>query len=169
MATYYLYFLFLTCEVTCGAASLDIADRQNAHSATIAVRATVELFKLVKREREVDREILTFSISHDHTAVRICGHYAVLDVRTSSTPNNSQQSNVESVLIINDDDTANQVSWAILTPQRLHQPLLTMNELKQVRTTLSDGRTDARTCGRGTSVNTANINICIIAFIANPP
>ncbi|ODH24673.1 hypothetical protein ACO22_05293 [Paracoccidioides brasiliensis] len=65
--------------VTCGAASLDIADRQNAHSATIAVRATVELFKLVKREREVDREILTFSISHDHTAVRICGHYAVLD------------------------------------------------------------------------------------------
>ncbi|OAT11995.1 hypothetical protein BDBG_07404 [Blastomyces gilchristii SLH14081] len=79
MATYYLYFPFLTCEVECGAASLDIADQQNAHSATIAVRATVELFKLVKREKEVDREILAFSISHDHTAVRIYGHYAVLE------------------------------------------------------------------------------------------
>ncbi|QSS56147.1 hypothetical protein I7I53_04285 [Histoplasma capsulatum var. duboisii H88] len=79
MATYYMYFPFLTCEVKCGAAALDIADRQNAHSATIAVRATVELFKLVKREKEIDREILAFSVSHDHTAVRIYGHYAVLE------------------------------------------------------------------------------------------
>jgi hypothetical protein len=70
MATYYMYFPFLTCEVKCGAAALDIADRQNAYSATIAVRATVELFKLVKRENEIDRDILAFSISHDHTAVR---------------------------------------------------------------------------------------------------
>ncbi|EDN09620.1 conserved hypothetical protein [Histoplasma mississippiense (nom. inval.)] len=78
MATFYMYFPFLTCEVKCGAAALDIADRQNAHSATIAVRAIVELFRLVKREKEVDREIVAFSISHDHTAVRIYGHYAVL-------------------------------------------------------------------------------------------
>ncbi|EDN08099.1 conserved hypothetical protein [Histoplasma mississippiense (nom. inval.)] len=79
MATYYLYFPFLTCEVKCGAAALDIADRQNAHSATIAVRGLVELFKLVKREKDVDREILAFSISHDHTAVRIYGHYAFIE------------------------------------------------------------------------------------------
>ncbi|KAK2790975.1 hypothetical protein FQN53_007162 [Emmonsiellopsis sp. PD_33] len=79
MATYYLYFPFLMCEVKCGAAALDIADRQNAHSATIAVRATVELFKLVNRAEEVNREILAFSISHDHTVVRIYGHYAVLE------------------------------------------------------------------------------------------
>ncbi|EDN03756.1 conserved hypothetical protein [Histoplasma mississippiense (nom. inval.)] len=79
MATFYMYFPFLTCEVKCGAAALDIADRQNAHSATIAARATVELFKLVKREKEIDREILTFSVSHDHTAVRIYAHYAVLE------------------------------------------------------------------------------------------
>ncbi|OJD14361.1 hypothetical protein AJ78_05296 [Emergomyces pasteurianus Ep9510] len=67
MATFYI------------ATALDIADRQNAHSATIGVRATVELFKLVKREKEINREILAFSISHDHTAVRIYGHYAVLE------------------------------------------------------------------------------------------
>jgi hypothetical protein len=32
MATWRMYFPFFTCEVKCGAAALDIADRQNAHS-----------------------------------------------------------------------------------------------------------------------------------------
>jgi hypothetical protein len=79
MATYLMHFPFLTCEVQCGAAALDIADRQNAHSGTLAVRATVELFRLVKREEEVHRQILAFSISHDHRLVRIYGHYPVID------------------------------------------------------------------------------------------
>jgi len=78
VATYRMYFPFLTCEVKCGAAALDIADRQNAHSMTIAVRAVVELYKAVKREKELDREILAFSISHDHRSVRIYGHYPVI-------------------------------------------------------------------------------------------
>ncbi|KAF2470890.1 uncharacterized protein BDR25DRAFT_325227 [Lindgomyces ingoldianus] len=56
MATYYMYFPFLTCEVRCGAVALDIADRQNAHSMTLAVRAVVELFRLVKREKEIHRK-----------------------------------------------------------------------------------------------------------------
>ncbi|KUI70855.1 hypothetical protein VM1G_05984 [Cytospora mali] len=76
-ATWYMYFPFLTCEVNCGA--LDIADRQNAHSATLAVRAVVELFRLVKREKEIDREILAFSVSHDCNNIRIYGHYPVID------------------------------------------------------------------------------------------
>ncbi|PQE08397.1 reverse transcriptase protein [Rutstroemia sp. NJR-2017a WRK4] len=79
MATWQMYFPFLTCEVKCGAAALDIADRQNAHSMTLAVRGTVELFRLVKREKELHREILAFSISHDHRTVRIYGHYPVID------------------------------------------------------------------------------------------
>ena len=79
MATYYLYFPFLTCEVKCGAAALDVADLQNAHSMTLAVRAVVELFRLVRREKELNREILAFSISHDHRSVRIYGHYAVIE------------------------------------------------------------------------------------------
>ena len=66
MATYYIYFLFLTCEVKCGAAALDIADRQNAHSMTLAVRDVVELFRLGGREKEIHREILAFSVAHDH-------------------------------------------------------------------------------------------------------
>ncbi|KAL7937875.1 hypothetical protein V8C35DRAFT_290173 [Trichoderma chlorosporum] len=76
LATYYMYFPFLTCECS---AALDVADRQNAHSMTLAVRAIVELFRLVGRESEVHREILAFSISHDEQSVRIYGHYPVID------------------------------------------------------------------------------------------
>jgi len=79
MATTRMYFPLLTCEIKCGAAALDVADRQNAHSMTVAVRAFVELYKAVKREKELDREILAFSISHDHTSVRIYGHYPVIE------------------------------------------------------------------------------------------
>lgn len=79
MPTYYMYFPLLTCEVKCGAGALDIADRQNAHSMTVAVRGIVELFRFVKREDEVNRQILTFSISHDARSVAIYGHYPVVD------------------------------------------------------------------------------------------
>ena len=79
MATTRMYFPFLTCEVKCGAAALDIADRQNAHSMSVALRALVVLFRSVKREKELDREILTFSISHDHRSVRMYGHYSVIE------------------------------------------------------------------------------------------
>ena len=78
-ATYHMFFPFLTCEVQCGAVGLEIADRQNAHSMTLAVRGIVELFKLVKREKELHREFQTFSISHDHRTVRLYGYYPVFD------------------------------------------------------------------------------------------
>ncbi|KAJ4415478.1 hypothetical protein N0V85_002702 [Neurospora sp. IMI 360204] len=78
MATAYMYFPFLTSEVKCGGAALDIADRQNAHSMTLAVRVIVELFRTVKREDEVNRQILAFSVSHDSKYVQIYGHYPVI-------------------------------------------------------------------------------------------
>ena len=74
-----MYCPFLTCEVKCGAAGLDIADRQNAYSMTLAVRAIVELFRLIRRKIELHREILAFSVSHDHESVRIYGQYPVID------------------------------------------------------------------------------------------
>ncbi|KAL8969018.1 MAG: hypothetical protein Q9183_002194 [Haloplaca sp. 2 TL-2023] len=77
MATTRMLFPFLTCEVKCDATALDIADRQNAHSTTIAVRGIVALYKAVGREEELQRDILAISISHDHRLVRIYGHYAV--------------------------------------------------------------------------------------------
>jgi hypothetical protein len=48
------------------------------------VRAIIELFRCVKREDEVNREILAFSVSHDDQSVRIYGHYAVIDGSTTT-------------------------------------------------------------------------------------
>jgi hypothetical protein len=78
MATYYMYFPFLTCEVKCGAAALDTADRQNAHSMTLAVRAIVEILRAVECEDNVNRQILAFFIFYDYCSVRIYGHYPVI-------------------------------------------------------------------------------------------
>lgn len=78
-ATYYMYFPFLTCEVKCSNTSLEIADRQNSHSNTLAVRGYVELFRLAKRENELHREVVTFSVSHDHRTVRLYGYYPVIE------------------------------------------------------------------------------------------
>lgn len=78
-ATYYIYFPFLACEVKRSATRRDITDRQNAHRMTLAVRGIVELYKLVKRENELHRELQAFSISHDHRTVRLHGYYPVFD------------------------------------------------------------------------------------------
>jgi hypothetical protein len=79
MASIKMYFPFLTSEVKCGNESLGIADRQNAHSMTVAIRGVVELFRLAKREHEVHREILAFSVSHNDRDVMLYGHYPVVD------------------------------------------------------------------------------------------
>lgn len=73
-----IFFPFLTCEAKCGEVGLTVADRQNAHSASIAVNAVVQLYKAVSREKEIDKKILAFSISHDNETVRIYGHYALI-------------------------------------------------------------------------------------------
>ena len=79
LATWRINFPFLTCEVKCGLGGLDIADRQNANSMTLSVRGLVELFRFVKREKEIHKKILAFSISHDDKAARIYGHYPIID------------------------------------------------------------------------------------------
>lgn len=66
MAMDTMHFPFLTCEVKCGEVALDVADRQNAHSMTIAVRGVIELHRAVKCEKNLHQEILAFSILHDH-------------------------------------------------------------------------------------------------------
>jgi hypothetical protein len=78
LATTSIYFPFLTCEVKCGNEALNIADRQNAHNGSVAVKQLVNLYREVSRESELDRKILAFSISHDHRYVRMYGHYALI-------------------------------------------------------------------------------------------
>lgn len=84
VATDEMYFPFLTAEVKCGNEALNIADRQNAHSAAVAANAVVELYRLVSRQDELHQQILTFSVSHDHRAVRIYGHYVLIDGKDTS-------------------------------------------------------------------------------------
>lgn len=78
-ATPRMFFPFLACEVKSSTVVLETADRQNAHSMTLAVRGMMMLFHLVKRQNELNRIILAFSISHDNEMARIYGHYAVID------------------------------------------------------------------------------------------
>ena len=78
-ATYNMYLPFFSAEVKCGAAALDIADRQNVHTQSVNLRGLHTLFRLVGREKELHREINGFSISHSDVDVRIWGHYAVID------------------------------------------------------------------------------------------
>ena len=79
LSTTSIYFPFLTCEVKCGNEALNIADRQNAHNGSVAVKQLVNLYREVSRESELDRKILAFSVSHDHNALRTYGHYALID------------------------------------------------------------------------------------------
>ena len=74
-ATYQIFFPFLTTEVKCGIGSVDIADNQNAHSMTVAVRGIVELYRAIGRATELHRKVLAFSISHDNCMVQIYAHY----------------------------------------------------------------------------------------------
>ncbi|KAK6212333.1 hypothetical protein LQW54_005466 [Pestalotiopsis sp. IQ-011] len=78
-ATPEILFPFLACEVKSGTGALETSDRQNAHSMTLAVRGIVLLFCLVDCQRELNRTILAFSISHDSDSARIYGHYPVFD------------------------------------------------------------------------------------------
>ncbi|OAX79687.1 hypothetical protein ACJ72_05991 [Emergomyces africanus] len=78
LGTASMLFPFLTSEVK-GSAALETADRQNAHNMTVAIRGVVGLFRIVKREKELNGEILGFSISHNHRSVRIYAHYPIID------------------------------------------------------------------------------------------
>jgi hypothetical protein len=70
-----MHFPFFTAEVKCGSLGLAIADRQNLHSQTVAIRGLVTLFRDVGCEDLLHQQILGFSISYNDEDVRIYGHY----------------------------------------------------------------------------------------------
>ncbi len=53
VAIYQMYFSFLTCKMKCNVATFNIVNHQNAHSMIIVVRALVQLYKAVKRKKEL--------------------------------------------------------------------------------------------------------------------
>lgn len=85
-----LCFPFLVCEVKTAEAGLTKADRQNIHSASIAVKAIISLYEEAFLLTEPDRvhdllgKVLVFSVSHNNNFVWLYGHFAI---RTDSTNN----------------------------------------------------------------------------------
>ncbi|KAI9777081.1 MAG: hypothetical protein M1816_004919 [Peltula sp. TS41687] len=79
-----MFFPFLMCEVKCGRESLDMADRQNMHSCSVAVRAILRLeqeadkYRPGKKMDSLNGQFLVFSISHDQQDARLYGHYAIV-------------------------------------------------------------------------------------------
>ena len=62
---------------------MDKANRQNIHSASIAVKAIIDLYKAAFGTNNPDRvnelygQVLAFSVSHNNMQVNLYGHYAV--------------------------------------------------------------------------------------------
>lgn len=73
-----MYFSFLTAKMKCDNESLNIANRQNAHSVVVVTNAVVELYRLVSRQDELNQKFLIFSILHDNEIVRMYEHYALI-------------------------------------------------------------------------------------------
>jgi hypothetical protein len=79
-----MYFPFLICEVICDQEVIDVADRQNMHSCSVAVRALLKIEQEADKYRQEPKtnslsgKVLVFSISHNSGDARLYGHYATL-------------------------------------------------------------------------------------------
>ncbi|KAL5044833.1 hypothetical protein BDW71DRAFT_208962 [Aspergillus fruticulosus] len=73
-----MHFPFMVSEVKLKTASLHVADHQSMHSMALCLRGIIYLFRVVKREQELDCMILGFSITHNSSDVRIYGYYPVI-------------------------------------------------------------------------------------------
>jgi len=74
-----MYFPFLICEVKANDRPLGAAERHAMHSASLAVRALVQLYRKVSAAEELDGKVLVFSIAHDVSIIKIYGHFARID------------------------------------------------------------------------------------------
>jgi hypothetical protein len=77
-----LCFPFLICEVESGEYGLEGADQQNIHSASIAVRAIIELYQNAfgaqsDRVKKLYGQVLVFTVSHNDRQAKLYGHYVV--------------------------------------------------------------------------------------------
>lgn len=74
-----IYFSFFICEIKCDAVVFDFVDRQNVQNMNFALKVLVVFFKWIKREKELNRKIFIFFVSHDHRFVKIYDHYFVIE------------------------------------------------------------------------------------------
>jgi len=79
MATKSMWFPFFVSGVAETEEQLELVDRKNANAMTLAVRAVVDLYRMAYRHRELHREVVAFSLSHNQSHARVYGHYPVFD------------------------------------------------------------------------------------------
>lgn len=61
-----------------GIRDINVADKQNAYSMSIAIRGIAKLFKLIKCKEDFYCKIIVFSILYNDKYMGIYGHYAVI-------------------------------------------------------------------------------------------
>lgn len=67
-----------------GKIRLNIADRQNARSASTAVHAILQLYRTMSQAKQLHQKVLMFSVSHDYHIVKIYAHYALVGKEKST-------------------------------------------------------------------------------------
>lgn len=75
MATSEMFFPFLTCEIKGDSEVFDVADRRNAHSMTVAIRAVALLHQLCNQQGQIHGKMLGFSVSHNNEHICAYAHY----------------------------------------------------------------------------------------------
>jgi hypothetical protein len=81
-----MYFPFLLCEAKCGSKNVYDAERQNIHSASIAVNAIVQICRAADDQtaQSLSGHVLVFSVAHDNERVKTHGHFPIIrDGRTT--------------------------------------------------------------------------------------
>ncbi|KAJ0423938.1 hypothetical protein BJY00DRAFT_309755 [Aspergillus carlsbadensis] len=79
-----MYFPFMVSEVKSESVSLLIAGRPILHAMGLCLRGIVNLFKMVGHEKELDRQALGFSITHNVRTVVIWAHYPVISGKATT-------------------------------------------------------------------------------------
>ena len=74
-----MYYPFLIYEVKGSDRPIQEAERQAMHSASIAARAVIQLYRKISSAEQLNRKILTISVFHNNTAIKIFGHFAQID------------------------------------------------------------------------------------------
>jgi len=74
-----MYFFFFICKIKCDTTALNIVDRQNIYSITVAIKIFVELFRSIKRKKKFNQKIFVFSILYNYIFARIYNYYFVIE------------------------------------------------------------------------------------------
>ncbi|OAG34437.1 hypothetical protein AYO21_11389 [Fonsecaea monophora] len=92
-----IFFPFITREAKCDKQPLDIADRQNVYSMSVALDGVIDLFRRAGQLEELNGKALGLSMSYDNNTVRIYAHHVVTKPQESQCQTLQQLPNLSTV------------------------------------------------------------------------